>query len=222
MDEQDHDTPLAPPRVRRSPAEMAALKREMLELARRIYRDEGLDALSMRRLGQELGISTMAIYSYFPSKQALLDGLWIDIFEALVERLLAASEGLRGPEQVLESHLVSFMAFWEEHPEQFRMIYMSAAQSATQEAVGEAQQPVYHRLLRLVRERVAACLRAAPGQESAAAEAELRLHCDLLSAKTMGYLILAVGLQRYPLRDRAALKARLVQEVLRDVAAPGR
>lgn len=36
---------------------------------------EGLSALTMRRLGQELGVEGMAIYKHFPSKDALLDGV---------------------------------------------------------------------------------------------------------------------------------------------------
>src|SRR2546425_10781157 len=41
----------------------------------------GLDALSMRRLGAELGVEAMSLYRHFPSKAALL--------EAVVARLLA-------------------------------------------------------------------------------------------------------------------------------------
>jgi TetR/AcrR family transcriptional regulator, tetracycline repressor protein len=36
---------------------------------------EGLSALSMRRLGAELGVDPMAIYYYVPSKDALLDAI---------------------------------------------------------------------------------------------------------------------------------------------------
>jgi AcrR family transcriptional regulator len=36
---------------------------------------EGLAALSMRRLGSELKVEAMALYHYFPNKDALLDGM---------------------------------------------------------------------------------------------------------------------------------------------------
>lgn len=36
---------------------------------------EGLAALTMRRLGRELGVEGMALYKHFPSKDALLDGM---------------------------------------------------------------------------------------------------------------------------------------------------
>lgn len=210
----DHDGERAGPRLRRGPAEMAALKREMLERARKIYRDEGVEALSMRRLAQELGISTMAIYSYFESKKALLDGLWIEVFESLTDELLDASKGQRGPRKVLEAHARCFLDFWERHPEQFRMIYMSLTQTGSLEEIGESQQPVYNRLLGLARERMAAC--APDGLEPD--EGRIRVLCDLMSVRTMGYLMMVVGLPRYPLFDRELLRELTVQGVLRDVA----
>ena len=36
---------------------------------------EGLDALSMRKLGKALGVQAMSLYRYFDSKDALLDGI---------------------------------------------------------------------------------------------------------------------------------------------------
>ncbi|OWQ48527.1 hypothetical protein CDL60_01085 [Roseateles noduli] len=193
---------------------MAALKREMLERARKIYRDEGVEALSMRRLAQELGISTMAIYSYFESKKALLDGLWIEVFESLTDELLDASKDQRGPRKVLEAHTRCLLDFWERHPEQFRMIYMSLTQTGTLDEIGQAQQPVYNRLLGLMRERVAACAPAGfePGEQA------IRSMCDQMSVRTMGFMMMTIGLPRYPLYDREALREFTVQGVLRDVA----
>ena len=52
------------------------LTREVLvEAALRIADAEGLDALSMRRLGAELGVDPMAAYRHFPNKKALLGGV---------------------------------------------------------------------------------------------------------------------------------------------------
>ncbi|WP_338784556.1 TetR family transcriptional regulator [Streptomyces sp. DG1A-41] len=53
---------------------------------------EGLSALSMRRLGAELGVEAMALYRYAASKDALLDGLVEALYLELEERLAAAPE----------------------------------------------------------------------------------------------------------------------------------
>ncbi|MFE6282182.1 TetR/AcrR family transcriptional regulator [Streptomyces sp. NPDC057877] len=51
---------------------------------------EGLSALSMRRLGAELGVEAMALYRYAASKDALLDGLVEALYLELEQRLAAA------------------------------------------------------------------------------------------------------------------------------------
>src|SRR5512146_2732193 len=50
------------------------LTRERItEAAMRIIDEDGVDALSMRRLGSELGVNPMAAYHYVPNKAALYD-----------------------------------------------------------------------------------------------------------------------------------------------------
>jgi AcrR family transcriptional regulator len=46
---------------------------------------EGLQALNMRRLGAELGLSAMALYRHLPNKQAILDGVVDHILGAIGE-----------------------------------------------------------------------------------------------------------------------------------------
>lgn len=45
------------------------------EAATAIVDRDGLEALSMRRLGAELGVEGMAIYRHFPNKAAVLAGV---------------------------------------------------------------------------------------------------------------------------------------------------
>ena len=61
------------------------LTREVLTAAAlRIADTEGVDALSMRRLGAELGVDPMAAYRHLPNKKALLAGV--------VEAVLAGAD----------------------------------------------------------------------------------------------------------------------------------
>jgi AcrR family transcriptional regulator len=43
----------------------------------------GIDALTMRRLGVELGVEAMSLYNHVPSKEALLDGMIDSVFEEI-------------------------------------------------------------------------------------------------------------------------------------------
>ncbi|MGD0833716.1 MAG: TetR/AcrR family transcriptional regulator C-terminal domain-containing protein [Candidatus Dormibacteria bacterium] len=57
-------------------AERPALtRRRILDAALALADAEGLEALSMRRLGAALGVEAMSLYHHFPGKPALLDGL---------------------------------------------------------------------------------------------------------------------------------------------------
>jgi TetR/AcrR family transcriptional regulator, tetracycline repressor protein len=61
---------------------------------------EGLEALSMRRLGAALGMATMAVYHYLPNKAALLD--------AVVEAVMAEIDlGVDDPSLPAEERLVN-------------------------------------------------------------------------------------------------------------------
>ncbi len=57
---------------------------EVLEVALRIVDEQGLERLTMRRLGAELGVDPMTVYHHLPDKAALFDGL--------IERVLAEIE----------------------------------------------------------------------------------------------------------------------------------
>ena len=59
------------PRAARGSLSRARILETALVLADEI----GLEALSMRRLGAELGVEAMSLYNHVPSKAALLDGM---------------------------------------------------------------------------------------------------------------------------------------------------
>jgi len=63
----------ATPRRRGRPARVS--REQILESALRIVDEYGLEKLTMRRLGADLGVDPMAIYGYVPDKAALFDGL---------------------------------------------------------------------------------------------------------------------------------------------------
>ena len=50
-------------------------RRRVLEEALRFADREGLEALTMRKLGAELGVEAMSLYNHVPNKGALLDGM---------------------------------------------------------------------------------------------------------------------------------------------------
>ncbi len=84
----------------------------ILRTALAIIDRDGVDALSMRRLGAEMGVDPMAIYHYLPSKAAVLDGvveiLWSEVqpltFDAGVPWTEQAAVAMRSFRAALRAH----------------------------------------------------------------------------------------------------------------------
>src|SRR3954463_15307266 len=72
--------------ARRSQAQPSGLSRErILDVALELAAAEGVEALRMRRLAQELDVWPMSVYRYFQDKDALLDAMAADLMAELPE-----------------------------------------------------------------------------------------------------------------------------------------
>src|SRR5436190_6421371 len=71
-----------------------ALSRERIAAAAMALVDrDGLEALSTRRLGEELGCEAMSIYHHFPNKAHLMDALVDLMLAEAAARVAAAGQG---------------------------------------------------------------------------------------------------------------------------------
>ena len=89
-------------------------RRRILEAAVRFADREGLEALSMRKLGAELGVEAMSLYNHVPNKSALLDGM----VEVLLGELSIPPENHSWEERVREGWR-SFRRLAHQHPHVF-------------------------------------------------------------------------------------------------------
>lgn len=58
-------------------------RRRVLEAAVALADAEGIESLTMRRLGAELGVEAMSLYNHVANKDALLDGMIDSVFEEI-------------------------------------------------------------------------------------------------------------------------------------------
>lgn len=89
-------------------------RRRILEAAVRFVDREGLEALSMRKLGAELGVEAMSLYNHVPNKDALLDGM-VDL---LLGKLEVPSGDKDWEERIREAYR-AFRNLAHEHPNVF-------------------------------------------------------------------------------------------------------
>lgn len=95
-------------RVQRHPDEVEKVKESILTKALEIIKQEGYEQLSMRKLGQEIGIAAKTIYNYFKNQDELYLLLLTKGFEQLNSEY---KEALKGKESTLEKSI----AFIETH-----------------------------------------------------------------------------------------------------------
>jgi AcrR family transcriptional regulator len=63
-----------------------ATRGEILEAAKELMREHGVAGLSLRDLGQKVGMRAQSLYSYFDSKDAIYDALYAEGFREFRER----------------------------------------------------------------------------------------------------------------------------------------
>ena len=74
----------------------AATVREISQTARRILIEEGPEAVTLRAIAREMGMTAPALYRYFDSHQELLRHLVGDLFNELVDHVRAAIHSVAG------------------------------------------------------------------------------------------------------------------------------
>ena len=98
--------------------ERSPLNRErILKEAVRFVDREGLEALSMRKLGAELGVEAMSLYNHVPNKSGLLDGM----VEVLLGELRVPPEDHGWEERVRDGYR-AFRRLAREHPNVFPLL----------------------------------------------------------------------------------------------------
>ncbi|OLT18697.1 transcriptional regulator [Pseudonocardia sp. CNS-139] len=80
--------------------------------------ESDLDRLTVRRLASELGVGTMTLYSYFRSKDEILDGM----ADHVLGGMQLPAEPATSPEQALRSVAFAFLTMMREHPSVVRLL----------------------------------------------------------------------------------------------------
>ncbi len=93
--------------------------REIVAAARAILEEEGLDALTMRRIAERLGIRAPSLYKHFPDKESLEAAIISAAFEEQAEVFERAVEDGDDP---LEALGAAYRSFALAHPHLYRLM----------------------------------------------------------------------------------------------------
>lgn len=117
------------------PAKVKLSRDRVLRAALALVDAEGVEALSMRRLGAALGVEAMSLYRHVPSKEALLDGV-VELLFAELDRG-AAGDDWRA---TLERMLAATRALALAHPRAYPLLALR--ELVTPEAIEQYEQVV--------------------------------------------------------------------------------
>jgi AcrR family transcriptional regulator len=116
------------PRVS-DPDRAAETEAAIVEAARHLLAEGGLDALSMRAVASRVGISATAIYNYFENKQALIDRVVTQAFERFgAYQRQAIAELPAGSIERVRALGRAYIGFALENQEYFKVIFALRAE----------------------------------------------------------------------------------------------
>jgi AcrR family transcriptional regulator len=97
--------------------------RKIAIAARRVLDSEGADAVTMRRVAREVGITPMALYRHYSDREGLLNALADEGFEALAAQL--ESTGSSGSlDKRLTRVLDLYLDYALRHPRLFELMFL--------------------------------------------------------------------------------------------------
>jgi AcrR family transcriptional regulator len=99
-----------------------ATRGEILEAAKELMREEGVAGLSLRDLGQKVGMRAQSLYSYFDSKDAIYDALFGEGCRECLERLQRL-EQTGDPRSDVRAGARAFVDFCLEDPARYQLLF---------------------------------------------------------------------------------------------------
>jgi AcrR family transcriptional regulator len=96
---------------------------EILDAAERIFVAEGYEGATIRKIADEVGVSSTALYMHFPDKACIL----LEICQATISNLLERNAGIAArpidPATRVKQMLDSYMRWGLEHPNAYELVF---------------------------------------------------------------------------------------------------
>lgn len=110
------------------------LQRALLEEALRTIQTDGVEYLTLRGVGERLGVSRTALYRHFSDKQALLAAVGREGFRMLRLALTGAWEQDGRGREGFEAMGLAYVRFAVAHPSHYRVMFGRFVESCSKDA----------------------------------------------------------------------------------------
>lgn len=126
---------------------------DLLEAAAGLLEERGIEAVTLRAVGERAGVSRQAPYKHFKDKGQLLSVLAARYFERLAEEMISAPEGTGGtPLARLEAMLEAYVRVALGSPARYRLMFGPEVRGRPYPEVHEAARGLYGRFVGVVAE----------------------------------------------------------------------
>ncbi len=112
-------------------------RQEILEVAKNLFVEEGYERTTIRRIAEQLGISSTALYVYFPDKCAILEEISDTTFKALKTELDRVMKDVNDPIDCLNQAIVFYIRFGLEHPNEYQLTFNTRDDELEKQEAGD-------------------------------------------------------------------------------------
>ena len=125
---------------------------QIVQACTELIAEEGLAALSLRRVAERVGIRAPSIYAHFASKEALLAAAQGTAAQVLAQTLAGHDDTGAEPKRRLVSTAMGYLDFAREQPHFFALLFMHSSSGRGDLAQPPLQGSAYAYLLDRVRD----------------------------------------------------------------------
>src|ERR1700732_3721083 len=98
---------------------------EILDAAKQLFVEEGYAATTIRRIAAKLGVSSTALYVYFPDKDAILVEICDATFAGLIVELEEVRRDATDPLDAPAKSLERYIRFGLRHPNEYELTFVT-------------------------------------------------------------------------------------------------
>jgi AcrR family transcriptional regulator len=121
----DMDIVLATKSDRKPRGQGASRRGEILDAAKRLFLTEGFERATIRKIAASVGVSSAALYLYFPDKDAILRAIAESTFDTLLARLEESQRQADTDLERFRAALRAYVAFGLAHPDEYRLTFLA-------------------------------------------------------------------------------------------------
>ncbi len=100
------------------------LKNALIKAGAELLAEEGVNALSLRKVAARVGVSHSAPYAHFPDKEALIAAIITEGYRQLFERIAATVQASQSePSELLMEVACTYVQFGLEYPAYYKLMF---------------------------------------------------------------------------------------------------